>query len=296
VAITPAKNFLYALSVSLTALQGFSVSEPGLSLTPLADNPFASGSTETMNSLVLHPNGRFLYVLRSPATIEEEIVNQQTGDLTSAVSFTGPAPADFRVAVIDPTGSFLYATDVNGGKVFGYQVNQTDGSLSAVPGSPFPVAEASPPNMETIDSTGKFLYLSLLTRGIVAFSIDSATGALKAVPGSPFPTSGTPAFLSADPVANFLYLCNSEGLVDGFSIEGATGSLTPVPGSPFLTAPTDSDISVDPLGRFVYVSNEARSAVFGFALDSSSGSLTAIPGAPFAAVPQVQNLYIVKLP
>jgi 6-phosphogluconolactonase (cycloisomerase 2 family) len=296
VAVTPAKDFLYALSTNLNLTQGFAINAPGLNLTPLANTPFAPVFTGPMNSLVLHPSGRFLYILHSPATIEEETVNLATGDLAFAADVTELPPADLTVAVIDPSGRFLYAADLTGEKVFGYQISQTDGALSAITGSPFPMPAGNLPNIEVIDSTGRFLYVALATRGIAGFSIDPTTGALTSVPGSPFPSSGTPAFLAADPVANFLYLCNSEGAVDGFAVDLSSGALTAFPGSPFTTAPTASDVAVDPLGKFVYVSNEARSAIFGFNIDSASGTLSAITGSPFAAVPQIQNLNIVKLP
>jgi 6-phosphogluconolactonase (cycloisomerase 2 family) len=296
VAITPAKSFLYALSSNAGVVQSFAVSGPGLTLTPLANTPFTPGSSGPMISLVIHPSGHFLYVLHSPATIEEDTVNPETGDLTFASSFTESSLVDLRVAVIDPSGRFLYASDFQGGKIFAFQINQTDGSIAALSGSPFSLPAGNIPSIEAIDSTGRFLYASLVTRGIAAFSIDSTTGSLTDVPGSPFATSGSPGFLSADPVANFIYLCNSDGSIDGFSIDPAVGSLAPVPGSPFATAPTAANVAVDPLGKFVYVSSQARSAVFGFVIDTASGSLTAIPGSPFAAIPQVENLYIVKLP
>ena len=296
VAVTPAKKLLYALSSSLASTQGFAISGPGLILTPLAHTPFASGSSGSMNSLVLHPSGRFLYIIHSPATIEGQTVNLETGDLTFVANFTAPATANLNTAVIDPTGTFLYAPDLTGAQIFGYRINQADGSLSAVPGSPFPLPAGNLPSIEAIDSTGRFLYVSLTARGVAAFSIDSTTGTLGDVPGSPFATSGAPVFLAADPVANFIYLCNSDGSIDCFAIEASAGTLTPVQGSPFATAATAGNVAVDPLGKFVYVSNELRSAIFAFAIDSASGSLMAIPGSPFAAVPQVENLYIVKLP
>ena len=108
-----------------------------------------------MNSLVLDPTGHFLYILHSGGTIEEQSVNPQTGDLTFVANLTELAPAELKVAAIDPTARFLYATDVGGGKIFAYQIDQTDGALSAIPGSPFPLPAGNLPSIDAIDSTGK---------------------------------------------------------------------------------------------------------------------------------------------
>ncbi len=296
VAVTPSHQFLYALFSSFTVIQGFTVSDPGLTLTPLKNTPFSPHSTGPVNSMVLHPTGSFLYVIHSPATIEEHSVNSTTGDLTFAADVT-EAVADFRVATIDPAGKFLFATDLTGGRIFVYRINQTDGSLSAVAGSPFALPAGNLPSIDVIDSTGKFLYVSQFAGGVAAFAIDPTIGALTNVPGSPFATSSTPVFLAADPAGKFIYVCNSNGSIDGFASDSNTGVLAPVPGSPFATAPSlAANIAIEPLGKFVYVSNPLTSTIYGFSLNAVSGTLSPIPGSPFAGVSNVENLYIVKIP
>ena len=136
VAVTPSKKFLYALFSSFTLIEGYTISGPGVTLTALNNSPFFPVSTGPVNSLVLHPSGKFLYVIHSSSTIEEHAVNIDTGDLTF-VSDRIEVIADFRVAITDPAGKFLFVTDLTGGRIFAYQINQTDGSLSAVTGSPF---------------------------------------------------------------------------------------------------------------------------------------------------------------
>lgn len=296
VALTPSKKFLYALFSSFTIIEGYTISGPGVTLTPLKNAPFFSVSSGPMNSMVLDPTGRFLYVIHSPSTIEEHAVNVDTGDLTF-VSDRTEAVADFRVAIIDPAGKFLFATDLTGGRIFAYQINQTNGSLSAVAGSPFALPAGNLPSIDVIDSTGNFLYVSQFAGGVAAFAINQTTGALTNVPGSPFPTniSGVPVFLAA--AGKFVYVCNSNGTIDGLGVDPNTGILTQVPGSPFGTASSlAANIAIDPLGKFLYVSNPATSATYGFTLDPTSGTLAPIAGSPFPAIPQVENLYIVKFP
>lgn len=297
VVVTPSKKFLYALFSSFTVIEGYTISGPGVTLTALKNAPFFPVSAGPVNSLVLHPSGQFLYVIHSPATIEEHAVNVDTGDLTF-VSDRTEAVADFRVAIIDPAGKFLFATDLTGGRIFAYQISQTNGSLSAVAGSPFALPGGNLPSIDVIVSPANFLYVSQFAGGVAAFAINPITGALTNVTGSPFPTNsgGVPVFLAADPLAKFVYVCNSNGTIDGFGVDPSTGILSPVSGSPFSTAANAANIAIDPLGKFAYVSNPLNSTIYGFTINATSGTLTAIPGSPFPAIPQVENLYIVKFP
>jgi 6-phosphogluconolactonase len=294
VVVTPSKQLLYALYTSFTVISGFRVSGPSLVLSGLPNSPFSSSLGHGFNSLALHPTGNFLYVVESPATIEEFSVNAGTGDLTHASAVT--EAADFRVAVIDPSGKFLLATDLTGGRIFVYQINQSNGALSAVIGSPFAVPANGQPTRAVLDGKGKFLYAPLLSGGVAALALNSSTGTLTDVPGSPFPTSNEPANITADPAGKFIYICDADGSIDGFAIDATSGALTTVMASPFTTATSPSSIIVDPSGKFVYVSIAPDSTIHGFSLDSSTGSLFPLVGSPFPSVPDPQNLFAVDIP
>ena len=294
IAVVPSEQTLYALYTSFTSITGFSISGPGLQLNQLPDSPFSSSFPNgTLNSLALHPTGRFLYTVRSPARIEVFSVDASTGNLTYASAQT--EMADFRGIVIDPSGSFLYLP--SGTQIFGYQINQTDGSLTAIAGSPF----TSPPDDQGVtpvfDSTGKYLYRVLSGGGVAAFSFESSTGTLLEVPGSPFPTStGTiPISIAADPVGPFIYVCNNDGSLDGFEVGSNSGTLTAVAGSPFSAAAMPSSSIVDPSGQFVYVSiNAINSAIYGFKLNPSTGSLSPLAGSPFPSILNPTSLFAIK--
>jgi 6-phosphogluconolactonase (cycloisomerase 2 family) len=243
-------------------------------------------------SMILHPSGQFLYVVQSPQTIQELSANSTTGDLTPG-SATTASGADLRVATIDPSGKFLYATDLTGGRAFGYQIDPSSGSLTAIAGSPFTVASTLQPSIPVIDSTGHFLYVSLLT-GIAAFAINGSTGSLTPVPGSPFSTASQPIYLATDPVGNFLYACTvTNGTIEGFAIDPTTGVLPSV-GPPVDTTQFTSNIIVDPSGKFVYVSIESGSSIYGFSLNPVSGALSPLAGSPFASVANPTNLFIAR--
>jgi len=294
VAVSPSNSYLYAFWTSFTVIDGFAVTGPGFQLAPLPGSPFfLSVSSGSFNTLVMHPSGKFLYAVQAPATIEVISVDQSNGSLATA-SVTTEA-ADFRVAAVDPPGRFLFVADLTGSRIFAYQVNQSDGSLSTAAGSPFSLPADSYPSIVVVDSTGKYLYALLNAGGIAAFVINTSTGALTTVPGSPFPTTNSPVYIAVDPADSFIYVCDSDGSVDGFAIDTTSGGLTAVMGSPFSTAQAASNIAVDPSGKFVYVSIESEQSIYGFGLDPSTGSLSPLSGSPFASIPNPTNLFIVDV-
>jgi 6-phosphogluconolactonase (cycloisomerase 2 family) len=293
---TPSDEFLYALDTSSTVTRGFSVVGPGLKLKELPSSPFFSvASSGPLNALTLDPAGKFLYVIHSPATIEEWLVNATTGALTSASSVT--VTADLRQAVIDPAGKFLFAEDLTGGRIFAYRIDGTSGMLSAVSGSPFATPANTMPTHLIIDPTRKFLYASLFSGGVAGFSYDGTTGALTGVPGSPFPTSNTPSYLAVDPSGKFVFAINfADGAIDGFAVDQNSGALTNLTGFPVMTAPSPSAVVVNPSGNFVYVSIYPDSTIFGFKIDSSTGALSPLSGSPFVSVQNPTLLMTLRVP
>ena len=201
VVITPSNEYLYALYTSFTVVQAFKLTGPGLDLVTLAGAPYSPGPTPgPFNSMTMHPSGKFLYVIESPAKIEEFRIDAATGNLTSASAVT--ESADFRVAVIDPAGKFLFVTDLTGGRIYAYGIDSSSGALSPVAGSPFMVPAGGQPILDVIDSLGAYLYAPLFNGGIAAFGVDSTSGALTNVAGSPFPTAYVPSAVTISPWGN----------------------------------------------------------------------------------------------
>jgi 6-phosphogluconolactonase (cycloisomerase 2 family) len=213
---------------------------------------------------------------------------------------------DIRTGIFDPGGVHLFVNDLTRGRIFVYDVDQSDGSLTPVAHSPFTLPSGEQPAYMAIGGSGTslFLYADLYstdpfsTNGIAALSIGSSTGALTVVPGSPFQTtSDAPDYISVDPSGQFLYASVAEnGLIDGYAINPTTGALDSVPGSPFSTAPTSSTIAIDPSGKFLYVTNYSNSTIYGFGLDSTTGTLSPLAGSPFPSVPAPEGLTMMNIP
>jgi 6-phosphogluconolactonase (cycloisomerase 2 family) len=287
--VAPSRQYLYALDTVSNWIRVYSIDGPGFTLRELSATPYTT--TATPYSLAVNPAGSFLFTVGWPARIEEFSVNASTGVLKETASVT--ENADLRESVITPSGKFLFANDLTGGRIFGYAIG-TNGSITTVPGSPFAVAVGGQPTRVIVDASGKYLYAPLYHGGIAAFAIDASTGALGSVPGSPFSTTHLPSGIIAAS-AGFLYVTNDNGFIDGFSI-ATTGALSPVPGSPFATAESSASPVVDASGQFLYIANYEYSTIYGFKVDTASGSLTAVVGSPFASMAQPQSLVPLTIP
>jgi 6-phosphogluconolactonase len=172
-------------------------------------------------------------------------------------------------------------------------VNSTTGSLSLVPGSPFPADDV--PVIVHVHPSGQFVYTEntpnlptspFTLQSVSGFSIDS-TGALASVPGSPFtpPMNADLTGFAVHPTGKFLYASTgpaANGIL-GWSIDSTTGALTVLPASPFAAGTTPAGVVIDPLGKFVYASNGVGGGISGFTVDAASGALTPMSGSPFDA-------------
>lgn len=94
----------------------------------------------------------------------------------------------------DPTGPFVYVANQYDGAISGFSIALGTGTITPVPGSPFPTL-GSAPYAITVDPTGRFLYTADANFNsspdvISAFTINPATGALTPVAGTLVVASG----------------------------------------------------------------------------------------------------------
>jgi 6-phosphogluconolactonase (cycloisomerase 2 family) len=182
--------------------------------------------------------------------------------------------------------SFLYAINdrSTGNQIFGFSVDETTGSLTALPGFPvntgFNGAGSTNLEMITIDKLNRRLYA--INRGssnISAYSIDPANGSLNALPFSPIAgianqrtvlvhPSGSPLIVGGDLVASYVV---------------TPTTATPAAGSPYSpgtdVSPGGASLSRD--GNFYYTGGNVGNFFAGFAVNAASGVLTALNGSPF---------------
>jgi hypothetical protein len=206
IAIDPGGWFAWVFTT--TAIYGYQIDQSSGNLWAMPGSPFPLSGTPISepsgflypepNALAVDPNGNFVFATYDGSnTLVAYQVNRSTGALTKAGSATGSG--GMMSVTADFTGQYVYAINNNSdnAKIFGYAINQNNGALTAVPGSPYTL-----PNSNfggTVSSTmlpgspgSPLLYAG--TGGSSSYSwgyhVNYDTGALTAVPGSPFYEDG----------------------------------------------------------------------------------------------------------
>jgi 6-phosphogluconolactonase (cycloisomerase 2 family) len=179
----------------------------------------------------------------------------------------------------DPRGKFLYvangissSTGTAARSISAFSIG-TDGTLTSVPGSPFPAGEGT--TGIVVDPSGRFLYAAnYYDYTVSAYSIQPTTGALTQLNGSPYPTVPEPQAIAVDPAGRFLYVGLNE-----FRIDPVSGQLTDL-GTTIPSSFGDSGMAADPTGKYLYISTQGSGVVSTYTIDAVSGVLTFVSYAP----------------
>lgn len=264
------RPFVYATSTNssgTTDINAFSVQSNG-SLLPVPGSPFTGSLTD--DALTIDRTGKYLYASATSTgngAVAAFEINQTNGSLTpvpgspfltptyaGCTQFCSMSPSDLEV---DPSGKYLYAAENVQDSVAGFNIDQTTGALTNLPGSPY--AEGTFDTGTTpkdalrlsIDPSGKFIYVaddegndfSLFklneTTGVLTFA-----GSLGNVSNDTLTGVCGPYTVNVDPSGTFVYslgittsLCKpGTNAVTGYSMNQANGTLMSVPGSPFANA------------------------------------------------------------
>src|SRR5256884_3919181 len=238
-------------------ISAYAISGTG-ALTPVPGSPFPQDPAATGElpvSVAVDPAGKFVFVANyNYRTVRAYQIDQNSGALTQAPGSPFPAGTNPQSVTVDLSGKFVYVA--NGyhnanGTVSAYTIEQSNGSLTPIPGSPFTVptdrsktgfpAPGTMPCSVTVHATaaGQALYVAdSFQNGIWLYVIDGATGVLALSPASPFSVPGGPYSVKANSSGPFLYASNSypsypTGSVAGYTIDPVTGSLPSDPGFHF---------------------------------------------------------------
>jgi 6-phosphogluconolactonase (cycloisomerase 2 family) len=277
-------NAVYVSDPDSNAIDAFAVNSNDGTLTPIMGSPFSLG-TGPGSPAGLLTFGNYLYVGNTNGTIAALDNATATGALTAIPGSpfkAGFAPVNL-ISTFNNSDSvpLLYAADFTGGGIWGFTVN-SDGSLTTLPGSPFPTAPHSSPTAMAVTGsavTGGILYEGLSgLNEIAAFSIGDS-GALAALPGSPFPAGRGPTSLLV--YNGFLYALNGlDHTVSAYSVDENSGSLTQILGSPFPAGTAVGGL-INGFGGIFYAPDSQSNSVLAFSVNESTGSLAPLPGSPF---------------
>jgi 6-phosphogluconolactonase (cycloisomerase 2 family) len=185
---------------------------------------------------------------------------------------------------------YVYIGDTNNLQVNGFKLN-SDGTLTAVPGSPFQMSGQGQPFQtagNTLAVVGQFLFTNATagSSGLSGFKIDPTTGSLTAV-NTASTTSGTWFLLAGNSQQKVFYASGSVNNGSGAS-NGIVAYAVNSDGSLKVVSTITSTgnqalagaIAVDQQGRFLFSWSEGQVYVFGLNSDGSIGSQ--VSGSPFA--------------
>jgi 6-phosphogluconolactonase (cycloisomerase 2 family) len=247
VAVAGWGGFFYVANAE-GSISAYQVSGNGTAATELAGSPFPAGSGPVALAASGEPG--LLYVANSQSNnVSGYSLDENAGvptPLPGSPYAAGQGPASIVIAPA-PLPNFMGPTLVmvanrvsNNVSVFSISGN---GSLSPVPGSPFP-AGGSPSSVTTDTNVIplKFAYVTIpASNEIAGYSIDQSTGALTPLAGSPFPVGVGPS--SSATRGTLLCVANAgSNSMSVYSIDQNTGALTPVSGSPFAVGKSPEDV------------------------------------------------------
>jgi 6-phosphogluconolactonase (cycloisomerase 2 family) len=310
-------NHLYVVNAGSNDLNAYFINRSSGNLTQVSGSPFKLPGRG--NRVTLNASGHFVYVTSTNSSSISEINAfsvQSNGSLKPVPgSPFATGQTDGIALTVDVTGKYLYAAAfTNGhGAVAAYTIDQTNGALTPVPGSPFftpsyagcnQFCSVTPTDL-AVDPKGKYLYAAEDSQDSVAgFKIDQTTGALTNLPGSPyaegtFDTGNTPKDalrLSIAPSGKFIYVADDEGndfslfkLNETTGVLTYAGSLGNVSNDTLKGVCVPYTVNVDPSGSFVYslgittsLCTPGTNAVTGYSMNQGTGTLMSVPGSPFA--------------
>jgi 6-phosphogluconolactonase len=81
------------------------------------------------------------------------------GTLTPIIGSPFSAGKELTSVTVDPSGKFVYVTNLGDNNISGYTIDSATGALTAIVGSPF-ASGGSGPQSTAVDPTGKSLWFA----------------------------------------------------------------------------------------------------------------------------------------
>ena len=252
-AIDSGNHFLFVANQGSNDISVFSIGS-NASLSKIPGSPFPTGTTPvpgtgaqtaTPNALAVMPSGKFLYVANQGQNTISAFQVTDSGTLTPLPGSPFAAESAPSGVTIDPSGKYLYVANSGSNNVSAFVICATalpgcgspDGSLVAVPGSPFsaglgPVALA-------VDPSDNFLYVvDANSNQLSGYRINPSTGALTSLATTAVSTGTLPFAIAIHPAGNYLYVSdNGADTISGYHLVVQSGVLGPLTAVAAATRP-----------------------------------------------------------
>ncbi len=263
-------------------------------LLTITGSPFSIAGNNSSYGVIIHPNNRFLYAANVASnTVSIYSITPRTGALVQVATPVASGSGGPNGLFFHPLGNFLYVSNYSGNTISAFAV-ASDGTLTAIPGSPFAATGATTINGVVISSDGLFLYAASMggNGGVVGYTINQTTGSLTMIVGSPFrntlggDTANPGDGITIHPNGHWLYMgLVNRRKVSAWTINSTTGELTPIQ-PPTLNNSTagyadngGSASTVSKDGRFLYgtafstIGTDPKKIIV-YAIDQTTGGLT----------------------
>jgi len=302
--IHPSKKYLYTINemtgteANQSALTAFSINAGSGNLTQLNSVSSEGAGPAHMS---LDAQGRFAFVanyaggsiavlpIKSDGSLGEAVdVHRDTDELGSKRPTNGPH-GNFSISghdhphahmiLVDPTGKFVFATDLAQDRLYVYKFDSETGKLTPAQVPFVSLPNGDGPRHFVFHPNGRWFYLLEEEASVVVFfHYDGGTGTLtsqqtiSALPED-FAGSNFASEIALSPSGKFLYSANR--LHDSIAIfsVGDDGRLTHI-GEVSTMGDYPRHICFDPSGKFFYVCDQRSDCITTFAVNQATGMLT----------------------
>ncbi|MFT4539712.1 MAG: 6-phosphogluconolactonase [Planctomycetota bacterium] len=250
-----------------------------LSLHAIQSTPVGQEGPE---EVVLHPNGRFLYVPTTSNLLSIYRVEENSGRLVAQTPVAldqGP-----HQAALSADGQTLYLSSELGNSLRGFKIDSNTGALTEGPSTtPAPSA----PGAVTVDPLGRFVYV--VQKGdesIRTYSINSDSGQLNHEGDDTSFVGQNPVRVGTAPDGSWAFVITGNKKVNPAAVHPTTGFLQPNPGSGLDTGEAPEAVAVHPTGRFIYVTASGEDEVGLYNFDYTAGEMIASTSLEVESMPR----------
>lgn len=235
------------------------------------------------SSLVLHPSGKYLYVV---SQVVDFIAIYAVDSISGELSEIKGSPVSSRVRsvwqmAVDPAGRFLYVPGRFTKDLVVFKIAADTGKLTPLTEKSLPTGGDRARFIE-VAPDGKFVYVSnTFSNSVAGFRVSSDANIadeekVVSIAGTPFKGGDAPERTMAHPNGKYLYLANWRSAdVIAYNINPSTGVLTQQAGKP---AETEGHFSfggmVHPNGKYLFSVNWASSDISSFRINEKTGALS----------------------